>query len=357
MDQQYSIIKHIKGKHLNYDERMFIQIRLADGWSAYHIAKTLGCSQNTVRNEINRGTVTLYNGNVQRYKAETGQQRYIENRQSCKKAFKFLKCKPFIDAVISDIKNCAKIWSVDASRGRILSSNKFQRSETVCTKTLYNYIDMGLLPVKNIDLPVKTRRKPVKKRTPGHSQSFGKSIDERPESCADRNNFGHWEIDTMISIRDGRHEALLTLTERKTDYSIVLKISSKDADSVMKGIERIKAYFGDAFHKVFRSIVSDNGKEFSRLPELESSDPEKSVDIFYAHPYSAYERGINERHNGLVRRFIPKGELFENYSDDDISFIADWMNGLPRRIFEYRTPEELFDEELDNIYRCTRIKN
>ena len=125
----------------------------------------------------------------------------------------------------------------------------------------------------------------------------------------------------------------------------------------MKGIERIKAYFGDAFHKVFRSIVSDNGKEFSRLPELESSDSEKSVDIFYAHPYSACERGINERHNGLVRRFIPKGELFENYSDDDIAFIADRMNGLPRRIFEYRTPEELFDEELDNIYRCSQIKN
>ena len=78
MDHVYSTTtEHQKGKHLSYDERILIQVRLKDGWSANKIAKEIGCAPNTVRNEIRRGTVTLYNGRIQRYKAKAGQTAYL----------------------------------------------------------------------------------------------------------------------------------------------------------------------------------------------------------------------------------------------------------------------------------------
>jgi IS30 family transposase len=98
---------------------------------------------------------------------------------------------------------------------------------------------------------------------------------------------------------------------------------------------------------VFKTITSDNWSEFSELPELESKT---STKVYFTHPYSSFERGTNERHNGLIRSFIPKGKSINDYSDEDISFIEEWMNSLPRRILGYNTPEELFEDELDAIY-------
>ena len=72
--------------------------------------------------------------------------------------------------------------------------------------------------------------------------------------------------------------------------------------------------------------------------------------MYFTHPYSSFEKGTNERHNGLIRRFIPKGKCISDYSSDDIIFIEEWMNTLPRKILNYKTPEELFEMHLDKIY-------
>ena len=114
----------------------------------------------------------------------------------------------------------------------------------------------------------------------------------------------------------------------------------------MSEIERLKEDFGSGFSSVFKSITSDNGSEFSGLAILEGSETK----IYFTHPYSSFERGTNERHNGLLRRFIPKGKRITDYSHDVIWRLEEWINGLPRKIFGYKTPEELFDAELDLIY-------
>lgn len=98
---------------------------------------------------------------------------------------------------------------------------------------------------------------------------------------------------------------------------------------------------------MFKTITSDNGSEFAELSQIEN---DTSIKIYFAHPYSSWERGSNERHNGLLRRFIRKGKRMDNYSYEDIMFIADWCNSLPRKILGYKTPDELFDFELDKIY-------
>lgn len=108
-----------------------------------------------------------------------------------------------------------------------------------------------------------------------------------------------------------------------------------------------KDYFGEKFNQVFKSITSDNGQEFAELYKLED---EFDVKVYFTHPYASSERGTNERHNGLLRRFIPKGHNINEYTVDDIAFVEDWCNTLPRKILNYQTPEEVFEQQLDLIY-------
>lgn len=110
--------------------------------------------------------------------------------------------------------------------------------------------------------------------------------------------------------------------------------------------ENTLAQFGSMASTVFKTVTSDNGSEFAKLSELES----QGIKVYFTHPYSSWEKGTNECHNKLLRRFIPKGVSMAEYSGDDISYMADWANTLPRKILGYRTPDELFEAELDRIY-------
>ena len=99
MDQVHSTTEHRKGKHLSFEERVVIQTRLKDGWTPNRIAGELGCAPNTVRNEIKRGTVTLYRGNIFHYKAKVGQAAYEKNREACCRQYDFLEKSAFISYV------------------------------------------------------------------------------------------------------------------------------------------------------------------------------------------------------------------------------------------------------------------
>ena len=157
MDNTNYTTEHRKGQHLLSEERHEIEVRLKDGWSIYRIAKHLERPYNTIKNEIKRGTVSLYNGKQHRYKADEGKQVYLEHRRNCRKQYRCLASVRFLQYVVEHFKSEDK-WSLDACYGKALESGKFRREEMVCTKTLYNYVDLGLLPIKNIDLPEKLRR-------------------------------------------------------------------------------------------------------------------------------------------------------------------------------------------------------
>ena len=197
MDHLYSnTTEHRKGQHLSFEHRVLIQTRLKDGWSANKIAKEIGCAPNTARNEIRRGTVALYKGNILRYKATTGQATYEKNRQVCCRHCDFLEKADFISFV--EKKFFENGWSLDACVGYALKEGLFLRRQIVCTKTLYGYIDLGLLDIKNIDLPERLRRSPKKEQTRKNKRILGRSIEERPTEANDRSEFGHWEADLVI---------------------------------------------------------------------------------------------------------------------------------------------------------------
>lgn len=343
MDIQNYTTEHRKGQHLLAEERHEIEVRLKDGWSPYRIAKHLGRAYNTIKNEIARGTVYLYNGKVARYKAKAGEQQYKENRRNSRRQYKRLEVSPFIDYVEEWF---SKGWSLDASVGKALKSGKFHRGQIVCTKTLYNYVDNGLIGIKNIDLPEKLKRNTKKEKVRKHKRILGDSIELRPESVELREEFGHWEVDTVLGSKYEDEPCTVTMTERKTRNSIWIKVANHTADAVQEAIQSIMDYFGIKASTVFKSVTGDNGSEFARLAELTS----QGTNVYFTHPYSSWEKGTNECHNKLLRRFIPKGVSMAGYSAEDIAYMADWANTLPRKLLGYRTPEELFDEELDRIY-------
>ena len=141
MDHLHSTTtEHRKGQHLSFEHRVLIQTRLKDGWSPNRIAKEIGCAPNTVRNEIKRGTVALYKGNILRYKATAGQAVYEKNRQVCCRHYDFLEKIDFISFV--EKKFFEDGWSLDACVGYALNEGLFTRRQIVCTKTLYGYVDL-----------------------------------------------------------------------------------------------------------------------------------------------------------------------------------------------------------------------
>ena len=159
-------------------------------------------------------------------------------------------------------------------------------------------------------------------------------ISERPEKADNREEYGHWEMDTVVGKRS-TSEVLLVFTERKTREEIIHKIKSKSQYSVVKEIDRIERKLGSKkFREKFKTITCDNGCENLDFKGIERSvlTKQNRTKVYYAHPYSAWERGTNENANKLIRRFIPKGADIGEFSHERIKMIENWMNNYPRRI-------------------------
>lgn len=335
-----------KNKHLNEFERGTIEALLKEGFSANAIAKHLNRPCSTITREIKRGTVEQIKQNkkkVHLYLADFGQRQYQKNRLTCGRKFKIGQSPELF--LLADQLMKDNLFSPDAAVGFI--KRQFPDANFVCTKTIYNYIDLDFFTTKTTDLLLKVKRKNKTTVLRKHKRVLGTSIEDRPDVVNERKELGHWEIDTVVGKRSGCGEVLLTLTERVTRYEHIIKIDSKTSEAVMTGLNDLKSEYGDKFSEVFKTITSDNGSEFSELMSLE----ETGCRIYFSHPYSSGERGTNENHNGIIRRFIPKGKDLENYSHEFLGHVQEWMNTLPRKILSYATPEEVFENYLDKIYK------
>ena len=113
-----------------------------------------------------------------------------------------------------------------------------------------------------------------------------------------------------------------------------------------RGGTRAHDVYGERFSQVFKTITVDNGSEFADFAQIE----DWGTKVFFAHPYAAWERPQNERHNGLFRASVPKAVSIDAYTYGDIFAVADELNGRPRRKLRYRTTEELFDTFLDRVF-------
>ncbi len=197
--------------------------------------------------------------------------------------------------------------------------------------------------------------KKVKKNKSASRAPAGESIEQRPEEIDEREEFGHWEGDTVYSGKGKRKttRALLTLTERKTRKEIIIAIPNRKAETVVKALDALERKLGARrFRAIFKSITFDNGTEFAAAEELERSCVNKRLPrtkVYFCHPYSSWERGTNENTNGMIRRRFPKGTNFAAVTNAQIAQAENWINNYPRKILGYKSSEIVFRECLREL--------
>lgn len=150
-------------------------------------------------------------------------------------------------------------------------------------------------------------------------------------------------MDCVVGKRTGKGAVLLVLSERKTRQEKIFKIPNKTQEAVLNVLDMLEQK-EENFEVKFKSITVDNGSEFLDFETLERSvikPGEKRMRLYYAHPYSSWERGTNENSNKLIRRFIPKGTDIDTIGEEEIERIEHWMNNYPMRIFGYKTANDM----------------
>lgn len=355
MEQSNNITKERKWKQITERDRYKIEVLLATGMRPSDIAMQIGCSKRTIERERKRGlteqlrTATkniLEKGDVQKayvYFADVAQEKHEKASMNKGRNLKIGSDHELVKFIEEKIGK--EHWSPEAVIGYI-EAKELRFKTSICVKTLYNYIDKGLfLGISNKELlhKKKSKRRQHRVRSVSLNNRNGKSIEDRPIEAENREEFGHWEIDLVIGEK-GTKPVILTIVERKTRKSLYVLVKNKTQNEVIKGIRKLKRRVGGDFRQVFKTITADNGSEF--LDGMGIKRASGCDEVYYAHPYSSYERGSNENGNGILRGFLPKGTDFSRITKNELQRIEDWVNNYPRKIFKFKSANEMYCEAM-----------
>ena len=296
---------------LSFSDRIVIETLITEKRSLQYIADFLGFSKTTIFNEIHR-----LNGPYNAKQAERHHQRRMKNRGT--KTILTANMKRLIEEKVKVNK-----WSLEEIAHVI----------GIAYKTIYNWIDQGLLEIKLTDLPDRgIRRRRAKERR--GTFSHGRSIEERPAEIKTRKTAGHFEADTVLSGKR-KGQAIGSFVERKSRLYIVKRLHGRDSQSMTKAILELAQLLG----KNMKSLTVDHGKEFADYQRMEA---QAGFPVYFAHAYSPHERGTNENRNRLLRRFIPKGKAIEEISDEELVQINWYINSRPLKCLNWHSPIEVF---------------
>jgi len=333
MEQSNNNTKRKKHKHILKKDRYVIEQMLNAKQAKTAIIAVIGCAPKTLNREISRGSWQRLNGETYQYESvyswDVAQRKHEENGKNKGRYAKINdapKLRAFLEKQIKKHK-----YSPEAA----LTKAKEKDFEVeISIKTLYNNIDSGEIAVSRKDLLRKNGWKKNKTKPQKSARNLkGESIENRSAAANDRSEYGHWEMDLIVSCKGGKG-ALLTLTERKYREEIILRLPDRTGRAVKRAIDRLERRYKAQFKEKFKTITTDNGSEFLDFESLEKScmRDAKRFKMYFAHPYSSWERGSNENANGIIRRFFPKGTDFCKVSIAEIQAVEDWINDYPRRI-------------------------
>ena len=340
--------------HLTWNDRLVMETMLNNGATKIEVAEYLHIHLATVYREAHKGRYMHLKSDYteeERYSADLGQQIADENSSHRGKSLKIgsdICLANRLEELIVE-----KKYSPEAAL-KTIELNGEVYSTTISVPTLYRYIDAGIFfSLSNADLPVKKNAGKKEKAIPRQKRaSAGDSIEKRPRYINKREEFGHWEMDTVKGKQGVTKGCLLVLSERKTREELIFKMKDQTAKSVVKVLNRLEKSLKDEFYERFKTITVDNGVEFSDVKGLEQSklyQNQTRTKLYYCHAYCSSERGTNENINRMIRRFIPKGTDIDVYSDKDIRKIQNWINNYPRRMFGFQSSQSLFEKELKMI--------
>lgn len=233
-------------------------------------------------------------------------------------------------------------WSPEQIEGRLKREYGNDYHYTIGHEAIYQYIYSPQNKDENL-MEYLPRKQKGRKKQNGRSVHKVRiqarvSIHKRPEKVNNRQEFGHFEGDTVEGIRsvgDGIH----TEVERLSRITFATKVQSITSEEGIKAQQKI---FTDLPQKARRSTTLDNGRENHLHMRLKSI----GMKTYFADPYASWQRGTNENHNGLLRRYLPKGTNFQTVTQEELNDIVNEINNRPRKVLKYQTPLEVFNEHL-----------
>jgi len=326
-----------KHRKLSLQERVQIETLLNEKKTKAYIANYLNRARSTISREINKWVqdkTHKYNADLAHWCAKDD---YLNKRNLDKiSTYKSLRFYVF--------KGLLNQWTPEQIAGRLKQQYPNDPIMSISHESIYRYIytqPQARLNKKLIKLLVrkKTRRyKAKKKRRNGSKITNQVSIDNRPKHIDLRQEIGHWEGDLIIG--KNHKSAIGTIVERKSRYTLIVKLKARNATEVAKMFSKKLNQLNPIFKK---TMTYDNGIEMARHEIITKNTGMK---IYFAHPYSSWERGTNENTNGLIRRYLPKGTDFTKISEIMLVSIQQKLNNRPRKIIAYKTPKEILNSEL-----------
>ena len=311
-------------QQLTYEQRCQISALKKSGNSQRKIAETIGTTQSTVSRELTRNT------GARGYRYKQAQERTEQRRAE---AVQRTKMTP---VMVKTIESKLRIeWSPEQVSGWLLND----REELISHESIYLHIWADKQAGGDLYTHLRRQGKKYDKRRNGKS-TRGQiknrvSIDDRPKVVEDKSRIGDWEIDTVIG--KGHSGALVTIVERVTKLTVSSRVNSKSAADVTQATIALLKPFKDVVH----TITADNGKEFAYHEKISEA---LSADVYFAHPYSSWERGLNENTNGLLRQYFPKNTDFKKVEQKEVRRALHRLNSRPRKDLDFETPAQLMED-------------
>ena len=310
-------------KHLSKEQRYQIKAYLNCGKSKIFIAQALGVNKTTIYRELKRNSKKRGS-----YDPDFAQELSIERKE------RFASNRKFTPSIEKYVRQ--QIEQEQWSPEQIVGYCKVKNIPMVSHERIYAYIredkqQKGNL-YKHLRHQLKHRKRPVSGKQ--NSIKDRVSIDLRSDIINNKLRFGDWEIDLIIG--KDRKGAIVTIVERTTAFFLMKKLPfGKNAEELAKMVISMLL----PYKKFVHSITSDNGKEFAQHKKISKK---LLSEFFFAHPYSSWERGLSEYTNKLVRQYIPKKSIFNDYNEQEIKNIQHKINRRPRKNLNYDNPKNQF---------------
>jgi transposase, IS30 family len=312
---------------LTYRERYLIAQHKSSGASLRTIGKMLGRSASTISRELQRNA-TRSDG---RYRVDKAHSYARARRWQSRMGTQF---EPDEVELVHELMQHK--WSPQQISGRLSKLGWM----SVGTATIYRWVARD--KARGGALWMRTRRLSHRYRkgyrvADHRGRMAGKRpLSTRPSRVNLRQEFGHWEGDTVMG-KDGRH-CLLTLVERMTRLTRIIKLPARQVSEVNKALGK---EIGTGVLKM-KSLTLDNGTEFHGFAELERK---LGIEVYFAQPYHSWERGTNENTNGLIRQYLPKGMCFKEVTQRHCDEIERELNDRPRKVLGFDTPNEAYAQQ------------
>ena len=311
--------------------RTYAQLTREQRYQIYAL-KRMGHSQNEIAQvvEVHGSTIS------RELRRNTGGRGYRPRQADAKAIGRRAKAKPRITATTWEVveEKLREDWSPEQVSGWL----KKRQGIPISHEWIYQHILADKQAGGGLYTHLRCQKKHRKRY--GKQEYRGKlrnrvSIEARPQVVEQRERLGDWEVDTLVG--KGQQGALMSLVERKSRFTLMQLVDQRLADSVAQAMIALLSPFADWVH----TITGDNGKEFAHHMHIAAA---LKAAFYFAHPYSAWERGTNENTNGLIRQYFPKKTDFSKVAFHEVLAVANKLNQRPRKCLDFYTPFEVFLE-------------